>query len=178
MAVSDFTLYPNSWINADGLFVKFGTDEQVVSRTGEYEDTYGPEQVIEIGFGFADFGTVIGNNVVINATSPIRKGSRIQECVLISETAVTGGTSISVGLIQDDFQTVIAAGGLINAEVVANLTPAGHQITYSQGTTNGGTLLGTTLTLDGFIILTANTSLPTGGQWVLVVRYYLPSTTE
>lgn len=168
-----------TWINADGLFVRFGTDEQVVSRTGEYEDTYGPEQVQEVGFSFSDLGLVAGTQIVLNTTSPLRKGSRIQEVILIAETAQVGGTSISVGLVQDDFTTVISQTGIVNAEVLANLNANGKQNTYNVSALgNGGNLIGTTLSLDGFYTVTANTSVPTAGQYLLVVRYYLPSSTE
>lgn len=131
------------WINSDGLAVKFGLEEAQPGRAGEYLTT-GPQQMIELVINpmtaLTTTAVVQENNVVIP------RGARIEKVELITQTACTGGTSLSVGVVDTDYTSNPADGGLINAALLATHDLAGETTVMTVGSTASGVLIGSTLT--------------------------------
>jgi hypothetical protein len=68
----------------------------------------------------------------------------IEKVELVAETALAGGTSFNIGLIQLDRSTIPSGygTGFIAAEVTATFAAAGNAVTYVTGTAKAGTFIG------------------------------------
>lgn len=153
-----------SWYNNDGLYLKYGTDKTTPNIAGEYK-TYGALREIELRMDLANVGsaaTIMSDQVFFP------KNARIEQVVIEVETAVTGTSGVlNVGLISTDRSTEIDFNGFIAAETKANLDTAGKKITYINGTTNAGALIGTTNATVGYICADYDTTALVG---VVIVR--------
>lgn len=134
----------NNWNNPDGLFVQFGTDKALPENWGDYL-AFGGNRVIE---GLIDLTTLTSTATIQSNTTifPSGTGLYIEQVEAVAETAAASGTSFSVGLMQADRATIPSnySTAFINAEVTASMTPAGKKVTYVNGTTHAGGLIGTT----------------------------------
>lgn len=145
---------PTTWKNADGLFVRFGGTEVVPGIVGSYEDHLGGDEVLEarVYFGtslptsnpaYPTIGTAsTGSGALLdpNGAFFIPKTAFIKAVEITVVTALAGGTSVSMGLNNDDATyTAIDATGLLNAETQSHLGTAGRVWRY---TVSGGFLDG------------------------------------
>ena len=156
------------WVNPDGLVVRFPGDDRIV-HGGEYPGA-GTLREIEVEFDFADIGTtatLLDYNIIVPSNS------RIQEVILIAETAATAATSFDFGLVRLDATTELDHDGLINDVPLANLNVNGEQNAFTAGSTNAGALLGTTTTRAGLLSAT-RTGAAGVGHGVLKVFIYVP----
>lgn len=132
----------NNWFNNDGLFIQYGTDKAIAESWGDYL-SYGDNRVCE---GLIDLTKLTSTAQILSNTTIFPSGANlyIEQVQAVAETAAAGGTSFSVGLIQSDRATIPAnySTAFINAEVTANMTPAGKKVTYVNGTSNAGGLIG------------------------------------
>lgn len=132
----------NNWLNKDGLFLQFGTDKANPETAGDFL-TYGANRQVEV---LIDLTKLTSTAAIQSNTTIFPDGANlyIESVEAVAETAAASGTSFSVGLIQMDRSTIPAnySTAFINAEVTANMTPAGKKIVYYQNTTNAGGLIG------------------------------------
>lgn len=171
------TVLSNVWVNGDGLAVRYGTEEAAVGRVGSYEDTIAGLQVAEFHFDYTDLSATDGSGI-LDYTSPLLKGTRIQQVKVICETAATGaGAVMNVGLIKENFSTELDFNGLVAALPLASADAAGEQIILNVGSTYAGALIGTTLSEDGWVTVDYDTAAFTAGKWLVEVYYYTPITT-
>lgn len=152
-----------------GLYLKFGTTIATPTTFGDYA-MFGPNRCIE--------GTILLTGLSTTAATPsivadntffpaLPAGQLFIEAVeIVAETAVTGGTSFNIGLIQADRSTIPSGygTGFIAAEVIATFAAAGNRVYYTQGVAKGGTFLGSSAaSATGPYYLTAfNTGAVTG----------------
>lgn len=131
-----------NWLNADGLFLQFGTDKAVSETAGEYL-SYGGNRVVEV---LIDLTTLTSTAAIQSNTELFPSGSNlfIEKVEAVAEVGAATGTSFSVGLIQTDRATIPAnySTAFINAEVTASLADAGDSVTYNEDTANAGGLIG------------------------------------
>lgn len=131
-----------NWFNNDGLFIQYGTDKATPENWGDYVN-FGGNRVIE---GLIDLTTLTSTAAIQSNTTFFPDGVNlyIEAVEAIAETAAASGTSFSVGLIQSDRATIPSnySTAFINAEVNASMTPAGKKVTYTNGTTHAGGLIG------------------------------------
>lgn len=151
-----------------GLFEQFGTDKAWPETFGEYV-MYGPNRIIEglldvtgASYPTLTLSTTAGTPTIISNTLlfPVMPAGQlfIEKVELVCETALTSGTSFNLGLIQLDRVTIPSGygTGLIAAEVTATFDTAGKAVTYINGTSKAGALIGTGPTLaTGPYLLTA-----------------------
>lgn len=173
------TTLSNVWVNGDGLAVKFGREEGLVGKVGEFEDTFGGLTDLQVHFDYTDIpllsAILTAPQGILDYTVNVPKGARIQEVKITCETAATGsGATLDVGFIQGDFATELDYNGLIAAMPLASADAAGEQLVLNVGSTYAGALIGTTLTADGWLTVNYNTAAFTAGKWLVEVRYYLP----
>lgn len=131
-----------NWTNKDGLFLQFGTDKATAETWGDYL-SYGDNRVCE---GLVDLTKLTSTAQILSNTTIFPSGTNwyIEQVQAVAETAAASGTSFSIGLIQMDRATIPAnySTAFINAEVNASMTPAGKKVTYVNGTSNAGGLIG------------------------------------
>ena len=129
-----------SWFDNDGLYRKYGTLKAVPNKAGEFK-TYGPLREIEVKL---DISTLTTTAAIISDQVFFPKAVFLEEVVVEVQTAMATSTTFSVGLIQsNDRTTSISDTTFINAEVLATMTPAGKKVTYTAGTAQAGTGIGT-----------------------------------
>ena len=130
-----------SWFDADGLYHKYGTLKAVPNKGGEYK-TYGPLREIEIKL---DISTLTTTAAIISDQVFFPKAVFLEDVVVEVQVAVATSTSVSVGLVQSNDRTTAISGdvAILNAALLATLTPAGQKITYVGGSTSAGSLVGT-----------------------------------
>ena len=156
-----------TWLNDDGLFVKFGTDEAAVTRGGE-DATNGDTHVVHIDFDYSDLAAT-GTEKIMADNVTIPNGAFIKAATLRVSTAFAGATAtLSIGLIDQDRSTAIDADGIDATIAVTAIDAVGDEVNCD------GALVGTTLTNTGLITMTEGTAAFTAGVAKLTVEYYMP----
>lgn len=137
---------PNTFKTNSGLLLKFGTQKAITSPWGDFV-SFGSNRVIE---GTVDMTTVTaGNTLIVSDTTffpALASGQLfIEQVEAVVETALAGGTSLSLGLVDSDRATVPSSYGtaFINADTNLGGTVAvGKKITYTGGSSGVGGLVG------------------------------------
>lgn len=129
-----------SWFDNDGLYRKYGVLKTVPNKGGEYK-TLGPLREIELKI---DVSTLTTTAAIQSDQVFFPKGVFLEDVTLEVQTAAATITSLSVGMVQSNDRTTAISGdvGLISAEVVATLTPAGKRVVYQAGAAPSGSLIG------------------------------------
>jgi hypothetical protein len=160
-----------TWMNNDGLFIKFGDDEGRAGRGGQYADSGEPGQnVIELDVTLTSLTT---SAAIQSDVAFIPSGARITKVEIYNVTAATsGGTpTIDIGLIRRDRTTELDYDGLIDGAALSTFNAVGETVAVNTaGQTAVGVLLGTTLTNSGYITVLRDATAFTGG--VIKVRVY------
>lgn len=166
------SLHSNSSVNADGLLVYYGAGEATVTRGGEYS-LFGGNHVTEVIIDLPSLDLVAGSNEMIVADNVTIPNGAMIDKVEVTVMEVTAGSSstIDLGLIDQDRTTEIDFDGLlVNATTTWHTADIGTVVSYVQGTSQGGALVGTVLTNTGLITASADTADFTDG--VLKVRIF------
>jgi hypothetical protein len=157
-----------TWMNSDGLYIKFGTDEAAIGTAGEYRTT-GPQRMAEVKLTLT---SLLTTTAILDDNNFIPAGARIEKVEVVTETAVTSGgaATLNVGLIRRDRTTAIDEDGLIAALAIASFNAAGETVVLTNGVTSAGALVGTTLANSGYLAADYDTAAFTAG--VSKVRVY------
>ena len=157
------------WLNGDGLYVKFGTDEADTGTAGEYR-TNGPQRMVEVEITLANLGTA---SAILDDNALLPAGFRIEKVEIVNKTAATGDTAVlNVGLIRKDRSTAYDADGFCAAVAIADFNAAGETLSFTQpGSAAGGAFIGTTLAYSGYLVADYDTAAFTAG--VVKVRIYM-----
>lgn len=133
-----------SYMTKSGVFLKFGTEFATPTTWGDYV-SFGANRVIEGTITMA--GTAGGATSIVSDVTwfPALAAGQlyIERVEVIAETAATGGTSYSVGIIQADRVTTPATSTFINGALIATVDTAGKFVNYFNGVTGAGALIGT-----------------------------------
>lgn len=160
-----------TWFNNDKLYLKTGVDEATRSVAGEY-DFDGMYHDVE--FTIQDMTKVVsagGVTAIVDDNFFFPTGARIDKCEVVVETACTGtGATLDIGLIRTDRSTELDYNGIVAAEILSTLTPAGTLTTHTAGSTYAGALMGTTTANPGYLTINYNTAAYTAGK--IVVRIF------
>lgn len=148
----------NTWLNSDGLFIKFGPSEAASPTQAGFVCQYGPNLVYVYNL---DLTTLDQNEVIINDVLVIPKNSLIQYVETVSIVGAATGTAIDLGLCNIDRNTASALNasataadpdGLLAAAPTANMNTAGEWSVYKiaatipTGLTGVGALIGSIMT--------------------------------
>lgn len=177
-----------SWLNTDGLYIKYGTEETAVSRGGEVDF----DGMHEYHF-YVDYTDALStSNVIVGTASGtetgsmgpfLPKGLRIQQVKVIAETAFTssgtiGTSTLVLGLVREDRTTELDYDGLTTTSFVGSVIDAAGETTdVRPGVTGCGALVGTTLANDGLLCVanSQHASHPfTAGKARIVISGYYP----
>jgi hypothetical protein len=161
-----------TWTNNDNLHLKFGTDKATATVAGEYR-TDGAIREVEIKI---DLTALTATETILADTTVIPSGVRIQEVLVIAETAAATGTAIDLGLIKaSDRSTEIDYDGLLAAFPTASMNADGEQDSVVIGHTYVGNLVGTTTAYAGLISASRTDATAfTAGVLKVKIRYYKP----
>jgi len=172
-----------TWLNSDGLYIKYGADESEVAKGGQYS-TDGSLHEVEATLLWSDFASATAV-LPINSSSygiVIPKGARIEEVETVVETAfvndgTVGTSTFVVGFNKADRTTALDVDGLLTSSATGTelgLATAGTKKTITVGSTGAGTLIGESLSENGVMVFAngGHASHPnTAGSINIRVRY-------
>ncbi len=161
----------NTWLNKDGLYVKFGTAQADKNNGGEYHFD-GPRHLIEVKLDLTKV-TATDGSYIVSDTIFFPKNARIEQVDVVTETAATGtGAVLNVGLVKTDRSTEIDFNGFIAALPQTSMTPAGKTTQLHEGDTDAGALIGTTTANTGYIVADYDTAAFTAGVAIIRIYYH------
>lgn len=159
-----------SWINPDGLKVRFDHEKIVRVEGGEYN--YGtPLKVIECEIDASAIGTtatLLGEGIILP------RNSRIESVEVMAEVGVNTLTAIDIGLQRLDFTTELDYDGLVDGALLASIDTDGEKTVYGVGTALAGTLIGETTLYPGRPTILRTGSAATLGRLVIRINHYVP----
>lgn len=161
-----------AYLNADGLYLKYGTERTVANKAGEYRFD-GPLHCEEVKITLTAVGT---NSTILSDVTAIPAGARIEEVEIVTETGATSGGSavLNLGLIRTDRTTAYDADGLVAALAITAYDAAGEKTVIRVGSTGAGAFLGTTLANTGLLVADWDTAAFTAGVIVVRIYWYKP----
>jgi hypothetical protein len=136
-----------SWFDSDNLYRQYGPTKAVAVTAGDYLQ-YGPYRQLEVDI---DLTTLTTSPVIQDNVTFFPQGVFIESVEVESTTSATGGTSLSVGLVNLDRSTVESNTKFLAAAPIADHTTAGQQKLYTVGVTGVGAGVGGTATNAGYI---------------------------
>ena len=161
------------YLDNAGLYVKIGPETATPKVAGEYR-TPGELREIELVLNLASypFGAT---NYIVDDTTVMPAGMRIQEVETYVDTAATGATAtLDIGLMRTDRTTVTSATAFVAAATVASFATVGTKAIITAGSTFAGALIGTTTASVNHITVRVNTASFTAGVIRVRIRYYRP----
>ncbi len=161
-----------TWLNNDGLLVRFHRSEGDLSKTGEY-NTLGPTRVIETKI---DLATLPTGSTILDDYVTVPRGARIEYIEVLTDVAATsGGTSnLNFGVVRTDRSTTYDADGFLASFALSNINAVGKYTKVVVGSTGAGTLVGTTLAYAGLLVADVDTAVFTAGTIRVRVGFYIP----
>lgn len=178
-----------TWLNNDGLYIKFGTDDAKSVNQAGFVCTYGPylSYILNLDLTLLTETESIQNDVLV-----IPKDAMIVSVETLAVVAAATGAAIDVGLIANDRDTATDLNGSVNAadpdgllaaHPTTALSEAGEynkfwtQTEIPASVVGSGALLGSTLTVPTLITASRTTSTAfTAGKVVLKIDV-LPNAT-
>lgn len=159
----------NSWMNSDGLYIKYGTTEAVQRVAGEFRNQ-GAFRVTEAVLTLASAGTAAA---IVDDNAFFPKNARIDKVELINVTAATGsGAVLNIGLQRYDRTTELDYDGLVAAVPLASIDGAGETTILTAGSTYVGALVGTTTSNPGYLTYDYDTAAFTAGVLRVLVYWH------
>ena len=167
-------LKSNTWVNADGLLIAFGTSEATVTRGGEYDAPGRHWSEFDIDLSVL----TTSGQIILSDTSTIPNGAFIEQVdVIVSEepTDASGTANLDLGLVDQDRSTELDFNGFLAAADAFNAgTDLGKVTSYTVGTTEAGALIGTKLTNTGLVCANADTAVFTDGVVKVRIYWFVP----
>lgn len=167
-----------TWLNSDGLYIKFGTDEGVSDHpAGEYKTFSNGEQVVE---AVIDLTLLTETETIMNDVVVVPANAHIMWVETVAIVGGTNGTAIDVGLIDQDRSAEIDYDGFLAAMPVAEYAQVGETRrfyeTHTVPTTITGTgaLVGQELTNAGYISASRTDGTAFGAGEIKVRVAYVP----
>jgi hypothetical protein len=169
-------------MNADNLFVRYGTNEATVQRGGDYKRLADGQHIVSVIVDLATLPTAAsGNEQIVAEGVLIPNGALISKIrvTVLEEPTTSGSPNLDFGLVDQDRSTEIDFNGfLAAADAFETGTDLGAVVEYVKGTTEAGALVGTVLTNTGLLTCSADTADWTDGTVRLDVEYYMPLTAD
>ncbi len=169
----------NLWLNSDGLLVKYGIQEGIPGKVGEYQDTHLGDAVINVELDYSLFtGVTATNAVIVDYNTLVPKGAIIDHIVVVTDKAFNTLTTIDMGLVREDMTTTYDEDGLIVTLPLASINSVGERTeivsttsTYPGALWNAST--GTALANAGYIVASYAGTAPTTGNLKVKIAYHI-----
>lgn len=147
-----------TWLNDDGLFIRYGSEEAANARGGEI--SMPNQHVVEFDIDYTDalsataaiLGRADGSYGV-----KVSEGARIEEVEIVVLTAFTssgtiGSATLEIGLKKVSDETDLDADAFTTTSFVgSSLDAVGEKTVIRVGSTGAGSALGTTLSESGLV---------------------------
>jgi hypothetical protein len=152
------------YVDNTGLLRKLGQDEATVGKGGHYRKD-GPAAMIEF-----DLGTAQG---IVDKHTMIPEAVLIEKVELITTVGATsaGSARLDVGVVDIDFVGNDDDDALIAAELYESMGTVGNIVTYTQGSTRHGDLVGTITTKPLYVTASYDTAVFATGRAKLRIHY-------
>lgn len=165
----------NDWMNDDGLYIKYGTKEVVVTTVGEpAAPDNGTNHVVVIDL---DLTTLTSSAAIIADSTVLPDGAFIDEVelwVLTAADSSGNNAALNVGLVRQDRSTTYDEDGLIDAEAEGDIDAVGDVVVYRIADAgDAGALVGTTLANTGYITADYDTEAFTAGEVRIRIKYHM-----
>lgn len=162
-----------TWMNNDGLYLKFGTAKATAAKAGEYlYPADGGTRVIEARL---DLTTVTATNgsLIVEDNLFVPANMIIEQVEVVADTAATGATAVlNLGLVALDRTTEIDFNGLIAALPLASMDSAGEKTVLNVGSSYAGALIGTTIGASpGYLCADYDTAAFSAGVVTIRIKY-------
>lgn len=161
-----------TWLNTDGLYVKYGTDEATVNKAGTFGTMADGHQIVtDVVITLTGLGTAAA---IQSDSAVLPSGAFIEKVEVITETLATSGGSavLNVGLIRLDRSTELDYDGLVAALALTAIDAAGETTSLVEGGTSHGALIGTALAYPGLITADYDTAAYTAGVVRVKIYWY------
>lgn len=149
-----------TWMNSDGLYIKYGTSEGTSThKGGEYLTYNSGEQVIEIVINAAE---LTATETILNDVVLVPANAHVTWVETVAVVPLATGTAIDVGLIARDRSTEVDYNGLLAAFPTAQGASVGETIRFTQehtvpaSQTGTGALVGEEITTSGGAYISAS----------------------
>lgn len=136
-----------TWMNNDGLYIKYGTELAVPTTGGDY-CMYGELREQEVTILLADLTT---SATIVADTTFFPEGMLIEQVEVVADEIAVGGTSLSVGLVNLDRTTPLSTIAFVSALPTANMNVAGEKNLLTAGVASAGDYVGLTSAAPGYI---------------------------
>lgn len=165
-----------TWLNADGLYVKFNGSAGTATTAGQYA-AEGDRSITELEIDLSKLtvtpGTILFDNVLIPKDAWVEKiAVRVVVGATSSGDADTG--TFDLGLVRADRSTEIDNNGLIEAMVEDDMDTVGtEQVLTTHTAGKGGALMNTQIANTGYISGNYNTTAFTAGKVRVIIVWRL-----
>lgn len=155
-----------SWMNADGLLVKFNGSAGTATAGGEYASE-GDRSIIELDLDLTTLTTTSNGTQIPFDNLVLPKSAWIEEVEIIATVAATSagsGATLNMGLTRMDRTTQIGTVAVLNAIVQANhdaTNETNHYTTIGAGSL--GTSCGAATTNPAYLSIWAGVEVYTAG---------------
>lgn len=170
------------WIDNTGLLRQFGQEKGQVGHAGEYQ-TPGAVREIEVHIDLTTLpnGTdAVANtdgvaNGVIDKRTILPLGAQIEAIEIVTAAAVSSANSsalLNIGVVDNDWASNDDIDALVDDYALVTAAAAiGTKVTFTQGTSGHGDLVGTVLTKPLYITASYGGQVFQGGAIDLRIKY-------
>jgi len=166
-------------LNADGLLVKYGTEQSAPSRGGEVVTTGNLRvtEVIVVGTEVPLTATTVSStNIALTHGIEIPDDAFIEKVEFVVDVPFAGvNATLNIGLVRSDRSTEIDFDGLAIDIPTTAIDAVGDLIVITPGATYAGALIGTQLTNKGIVTLDYDTAAFTAGRGVARIFWRMPA---
>lgn len=162
-----------SWLNGDGLEVKFGTEQGERALIGTYR-TAGASQLLEIAFTYADLPAVASNSVIIADDYTLPSGAFIESVEIwcpVDMDSAGDAMTLNVGMIDTDRSSNADVDAFVVAATQTELITGGSNVAGWVGA-----LVNDVLPRDVLLTWEVDVAAATAGEGVIRIKYYMPVT--
>lgn len=164
-----------TWINADGLELKFGTDRAKLDPVGEHKFD-GPRRLVEIQLNTTTAPTVADGLKVISEGVVLPRGAVVESVEIFAHVDVTSDNSnsalVDVGIMDLDRSTSDdAPQALVNAATLTEINTGGTNVVGWAGSTIGGAALTEPKLLTWSVAANGGATRLTAGSAVIRIFY-------
>lgn len=161
-----------AWFDNTGLYQKYGTEQTVPLKGGEYS-TLGANRTIDLKI---DLTTLTESETILSDNIFWPKTMRIESVEVVTVTAAATGAAIDLGLIRLDRSTEIDYDGILAAFATASMNAVGEKTVLTQGSSTAGALVGAAGTsYPGYITCSRTTGTAfTAGVIQVRINLYRP----
>lgn len=168
-----------AWLNSDGLLVEFDKELAVPGKAGHYV-TDGPQRMLEVRL--TDLTTLVDDPTtlvdgmaqgIVDRHNVIPTGAMIEKIEVITKAAATsaGSARLMVGVVDQDFASNDDDDALIATALYDVYGTIGNVVTYTQGSTAHGALVGTVTTKPLYVTASYETAVFTAGALDIRIFY-------